>query len=500
MASPHGDLLQSIFQSVSDGVIVADRDGRFLLFNRAAREILGLAPVDDGPVAWPAAYGCYLPDKKTPYPAESLPLARALRGERVRDAEIFVRNDGRPDGAWISANSAPLLDAEGKTRGGVVVFRDVTERRENDEVVRRLSEAVSRTADSVFVTDAEGRIEFVNAAFESTTGYGRDESVGRTPSILKSGMHDGAYYEALWATIKAGKVHTGTVINRKKSGELYHAEQTITPIRDAAGNLSHYVSVVRDVTELRKAREREVEMRLAHKVQQHLYPAGPPAIPGLDAYGSVSPAAETCGDYFDFLELPGGRLGIAVGDVRGHGLGAALQMVGTRAYLRSLAGTGADLETVFRRLNRTLSEDTEDGGFVTLLFADVDPRGHRLVYASAGHPHGYVLDSAGTVRATLEATGIPLGIFPDRHEATAREIPLEEGDTIVLLTDGLVEAASPEGEFLGVERVLESVRSARHLDARRIAEAIHAELSEFTAGCPPSDDVTVVVCKIASSE
>jgi len=493
---PHGELLASIFSSITDGVIVADRNGRFVFFNQAAESILGLGPISANPGDWPRAYGCFLADKVSPYPPERLPLARALRGEHVYDAEIYILNESRSAGAWISVNSSPLIDERGEVYGGVVVFRDITQRRENYEIVRRLSEAVERTADSVFITDVKGTIEYVNAAFETTTGYSRKESLGQTPRILKSGLHDKAYYDALWAKIRSGDVHTGTVVNRKKNGELYYAEQTITPVRDSAGNLTHFVSVVKDVTELKKAREREVEMRLAHEVQQQLYPARAPRVHGFDVFGAAFPAADTCGDYYDFIELPGDRLGLAVGDVRGHGLGSALLMVETRAYLRSLTRVSSDLRNIFGQLNSTLCDDTEDNGFVTLLLADIDVMRRTLVYSSAGHIPGYVFDSSGAIRETLGATGMPLGLFRDRDFPPRRAIPLQEGDVIVLLTDGVTEAQNAAEEFFGAERTIEVVRTNLHAGARQIVEGLHDALKEFAAGQPHPDDITVVVCKV----
>ena len=489
-------LMESIFQSITDGVIVADDKGRFLFFNQAARSILGLGPIRGTSEDWPGTYGCYLTDKVTPHPPEQLPLARALGGEYVYDAEIYIRNEVRSSGAWISANSSPLFDDSGKVCGGVVIFRDITERRESFAHVRRLSEAVERTADSVFITDLKGRIEYVNAAFEATTGYTREEALGQTPRILKSGLLDKAYYHRLWSTIHAGNVFAGTVINRKKNGEIYHAEQTVTPVREEAGNLSHFVSVVKDVTELKKAKEREVEMRLARQVQRQLYPACPPELPGFDVFGAALSADVTCGDYYDFIDMSGDRLGLAVGDVRGHGLGSALLMVGTRAYLRSLTRVSADLCNIFRQMNQSLCEDTEDNTFVTLLLADIDVQRRKLAYSSAGHIPGYVLDSSGTVRETLSATGMPLGLFPDRNFQRSQEIDLQNGDLIVLLTDGVTELQNPEEEFYGAERALELIRTNRNEGARRIVELLHDALQEFSGGQPRPDDITVVVCKV----
>ena len=166
-------------------------------------------------------------------------------------------------------------------------------------------------------------------------------------------------------------------------------------------------------------------------------------------------------------------LGLAIGDVRGHGFGSALLMVETRAYLRSLTRVSSDLCNIFRQLNHALCEDTEDNTFVTLMLADIDVLQRKLTYSSAGHLPGYLLDSSGTVRETLSATGLPLGLFPDRNFPRSNEIQLQAGDLVVLLTDGVTELQNPEEDFFGAERALDVIRAKRKEGARWIVERLH---------------------------
>ena len=139
-------------------------------------------------------------------------------------------------------------------RPALLVFaRDVTHVTEAADTMRKLTAMVEYTADAVVVTDREGRIEYVNAAFEALTGYTKDEVLGKNPRILKSGQQDEAFYANLWDTILAGEVFRGVLVNRKKNGDLYDEEKTITPIRDPDGRITHFVSIDRDVTALREA-------------------------------------------------------------------------------------------------------------------------------------------------------------------------------------------------------------------------------------------------------
>ena len=189
----------------------------------------------------------------------------------------------------------------------MVTFRDITARKQQLERHHLLSKIVEDTADAVLVTDRTGKIEYVNAAFEHTTGYSRSEVLGENPRILKSGHHDRAFYDDLWTRLLRGEVFRDTISDRRKSGELYLSSQTITPLKSPDGSISHLVSIARDVTERRKATELENSLRLARQVQQRLFPTSPPKVAGLDVWGVSLPAHATGGDYFDFLS-PAWRL------------------------------------------------------------------------------------------------------------------------------------------------------------------------------------------------
>jgi sigma-B regulation protein RsbU (phosphoserine phosphatase) len=491
-------MLEAAIHQVAEGVVIVDRNGRFLLSNRAAQNIVGMGPVESSPSDWSSLYGCFRADKVTPYPSEALPLARAMRGEHVTEEEIFIRNPSLPKGAWISVNSSPLL-GEGQDGGGaVIVFRNVTADRESHDLVRRLSKGIEKTTDAVFITGLDSVIEYVNPAFETITGYSREESIGQRPSILKSGRHEPGYFRRLWERILSGEVHTGSLVNRRKDGELYHAEQTITPIRDTSGNLTNFVSVMRDVTELKRGQEREIEIRLARTVQQKLFPAQAPRLEGIDLAGAAFAADHTCGDYYDFIPMPDGRVGIAVGDVSGHGFGAALLMAETRAYLRSLLGATVNLSAVMGQLNVLLCSDTEDERFVTLVVALLDPRRRSIVYSSAGHIPAYVLDDSGAVRHTLESTGPPLGIIDGAVYPSSGEISLHDGDLLLLLTDGAPEAQNEAGEFFEDERVLQVVSRERAACSSAIVARLQDEIEAFAPDSPQRDDITAVVCKVGS--
>ena len=360
----------------------------------------------------------------------------------------------------------------------------------------RLIRAVEQTDDSVMITNRQGVIEYVNPAFEVTTGYSKDEALGRTPRLLKSGLHDKQFYKELWALLMAGKPFRGIITNRKKSGQLYWSAQTISSLKDENGKITHFVSVLKDMTELRKQQEQEFHLQIAHEVQQHLN-ATVASLPGFDIAGTVNCATLTGGDYFDFIAQPDGCLCIAIGDVSGHGFGAALVMTETRAYVRSYAMLESDMGAILSRVNSALVSDLEGGQYVTLLLARLDPRNRLVEYASAGHIPCYSLRSSGEIGHVLESTGPPSGLFADRRFSSSPAIPLDYGETLVLLTDGVTEAANNDDAQFGADRALEFIKSHLQSSAAELVRGIHERVLAFTGGGPPSDDITSVICKVS---
>jgi diguanylate cyclase (GGDEF)-like protein/PAS domain S-box-containing protein len=139
---------------------------------------------------------------------------------------------------------------------GLVLFQDITDRQHAIGQMHKLSKAVEQTADAVIITDPKGVIEYVNAAFEHTTGYGRDEVIGQTPSLIKSDRQKPEFYKNLWQTILAGEVYNEVFVNRRKDGSLYYEEKTITPLKDNEGRITHFVSTGKDITERMHIQER----------------------------------------------------------------------------------------------------------------------------------------------------------------------------------------------------------------------------------------------------
>jgi len=243
-----------------------------------------------------------------------------------------------------------------------------------------------------------------------------------------------------------------------------------------------------------QVRDASEEFRAAQEIQQRLYPGSPPEIEGFDISGALYPAAATAGDYYDYIPMLGGCLGVAVGDVSSHGMGPALLMSEPRACLRTLAQMHTDVGEILTRANRLLAADASDFHFVTLALVCLDPRDRTMIYASAGH-RGYLLRS-GVEATVLDSTSLPLGVRPDTLVPASGPIVLQPGELIVFFTDGAVEAESPGRVRFGVARALQVVRAERQRPAAEIVAALHEEIVGFCRGQPLGDDVTIVVVKV----
>jgi serine phosphatase RsbU (regulator of sigma subunit) len=244
-------------------------------------------------------------------------------------------------------------------------------------------------------------------------------------------------------------------------------------------------------------RERiEQELRVARLIQQTLLPKSAPELGGYQIAAYYRPAREVGGDFYDFLDLEDGRLGLIVGDASGKGIPAALVMANTRGMLRAGAQISDSPSEVLERVNNTLYPDIPPNMFVTCLAALLDCRAGRLQYANAGHDPPYLRHADG-VSKELRATGMPLGLMPNMSYEQ-KEITLKPGDSVLLYSDGLVEAHDPKGEMFGFPRMQGFVGA--HPGGATLIDFLLAELERFTGEeWEQEDDITLLTLQRSRS-
>jgi sigma-B regulation protein RsbU (phosphoserine phosphatase) len=377
----------------------------------------------------------------------------------------------------------------------VVHTEDLTERKNTEKHLQKLSNALEQTADAVLISNKEGIIEYVNHAFETMTGYKKEEAVGQTPRILASGKHNKAFYKNLWRILLKGNPYKGEMINKKKNGEYYWLQNTITPIKDSNKKITNFVSVIKDITELKAKKEQEIRLQIAKEIQQRLLTSNV-CIPGYDIAGKNFPADETGGDYFDIILTPKGKLWLTIADVSNHGIGPALIMAGTRAYLRAFLETSSDPAEVLGKLNNVLYSDLNEFQYVTLLLVSLNSIKNEIEYASAGHVPAYLIDSKCEVEHVLKGTGIPLGYKKNEHYENNKIVDITSGNILVLLTDGIIEAQDKYENEFGHEQILNLINCHRNETSEDIIGHIYREVCAFTQKSQPEDDITALICKM----
>src|ERR687893_704699 len=376
---------------------------------------------------------------------------------------------------------------------------------------------------AIAIMDLDEKVVSWNPAAERLFGYTQAQAVGRRIDDLVAGtpeMHaevleytrqvssnnrvdtvtrrsrkDGTLVdvELLAVPVSVGEDQVGTYAMYHDISELKRAEEEVRQLnkdleRRVAQRTEQLKSAMAKQQEEAQQRERiEQELRVARLIQHTLLPKSLPELEGHQIAVYYQPAREVGGDFYDFLRLPDGRLGLIVGDVSGKGVPAAIVMAITRTMLRAAYHLGSPGE-ILKQVNDNLYPEIPPNMFVTCLAALLDSKTGQLQYANAGHDLPYVRHSAGV--SELRATGMPLGLMPDMSYEE-KEITLQPGESILLYSDGLVEAHSPQREMFGFPRMQRYV--GEHPEGAALIDSLLSELAHFTGvEWEQEDDITLL--------
>ena len=311
----------------------------------------------------------------------------------------------------------------------------------------------------------------------------------------------------VWNTLAVDLRIRGSV--EKVAGNLQEIVESHQPIIHALGRgqgkeagllLRNHVETVLELLKksdsgLHRALRKDLE--LAKDVQQAFFPQQSLSIPGLTCETFYQPAQSIGGDYYDFFPLQGGRWGIAIGDVSGKGIGAALLMASLQASLKAQAlHPHVDVSIMVSEVNRLVHESSPGNFFASLFYGEYQPATRVLKYVNAGHNPPMVLRwRAGRCEVTpLETEGTPVGAL-EHAEYTSATVRLEIGDVLIAYTDGVTEAENPQSEFWGQQRLEKLLRSCHDRTPKEIIRSVLDEVADFSKGNPQRDDVTLVVVR-----
>jgi serine phosphatase RsbU (regulator of sigma subunit) len=252
----------------------------------------------------------------------------------------------------------------------------------------------------------------------------------------------------------------------------------------------HQAEVYAETLEYQQAAQ---ELAFAGRIQASFLPSEIPNLDGWELAVTLLPARETSGDFFDFIPLPDGRIGLLIADVADKGVGAALYMALCRTLIRTYAleyDTRPDI--VILAANERILQDARANLFITAFYGILDQATSTITYCNAGHSNPYLLNTRGGTVRVLATTGMPLGIEEDAVWGLAT-VQIEPGDVIILYTDGIPDALNSEGEFFGKKQLVEVARGCLGLPAQEIQNCILEAVQTFAGNTPQFDDITLLV-------
>lgn len=324
----------------------------------------------------------------------------------------------------------------------------------------------------------------------------------RRPITISDPRHDPRFEGARWGEdvrsilcvpmfVRSDLIGILTVFNKKSGRHFSVEDQRLLAI--IAGQSAQVVENARLYEEERALMKVRQELGVAAEIQQQLLPQEAPVLKGYDLAGRSRPAENVGGDYYDFLDLGGDRLGICVADVSGKGLPAALLMASVQAVLRARYEEAADPAACLQTVGRLLYRSTRRSSFVSMIYAVVDAVSHVVTYANAGHNRPLLRTSNGTVRR-LETADLVLGAVSEAAYRTDTVV-MEPECMLLLYSDGMTEAMNARREEFGEERLVDAFRSAPETTAEDVLEAITRRIGEHVGDASQHDDMTMLLAR-----
>lgn len=379
-----------------------------------------------------------------------------------------------------------------------------------DEISSFLLSVIESSSDAIVGLKPDGIVISWNSGAERIYGCPASEMVGKPITRLSLPDRSDETPLILARILNGERIRHFQTTHQKKGGIPIPVSLSISPVVDTFGRIVGASFIARDLSHqltfektLQETEQRyhklKSSLELAHQIQQTLLPRVTDFSCDLDIHVKTVYSEDIGGDYYDFFGTqtsPGQFIGLAVGDVSGHGTGAALLMAMTKGVLQAeVEHSPFDLTTIMGRLNQFFCRYAESGKLMTLFLALVDVRPRLLNWCSAGQGPVYIYHPEDQCFDELSCTGPPLGVL-EGTEFQCKSLMLRDGDVLIIGTDGLWEARNPQGEMFSVERVRQLLATWHHKKAEEICEGILSRVKSFTGRDEQDDDTSLMIVKV----
>ena len=422
-----------------------------------------------------------------------------------------------PDGThWLLWTAHGIFDESGFLMEIQSVGRDFTDLKLAEAALKDsqqlMSNIVSFLPDAIMAIDLEGNVIIWNKAMEALTGVNAGDILGkggyeyslpfygiRRPILVDMILNPHKDFEREYINFErdgAAVLGETFIPTFRKNGSYLLAKATT--LYDTAGRLVGAIESVRDMTERRLMEQTlektRTELHIAAEIQKRFIPEKTPFIQNFEIAAKSIPAMEVGGDFYDFISLPEGKYGMVIADVAGKSIPAALFMALSRTIVRADATHQSKTSEVLKNANHMIAADATAGMFVTLLYSILDGKALTFNYANAGHSPPLLFRSETSRFEVGTVTGIALGAKDD-VEYEDGTIRLSPGDIAIFYTDGVTEAMNIRGELYGLSRLTDIVSESHQLSSKKLVDKVINDISEFSAGIEPNDDITLIVLK-----
>lgn len=426
-------------------------------------------------------------------------------------AEEYTLDEDTVAKAFAELQALGLVSVAGNS-SAIVESQQPKDMQETYEIRSALEEIAGRTAADALKGNVSGLLQELegmrSAARERDIDALMNHDIAFHRAILKASQNH--FLLPLWNSLSFDlrmhalikQVSEDTRMYVESHGPIVHAlelgrgRQAGVLLRNHVETCCEYIRKSKSESGIHKAIQKDLEK--ARDVQKALFPRQTLSIPSLTCEIYYQPAHEVGGDYYDFVPLQGGSWGVAIGDVSGKGVGAALVMASLQASLRAQAlNPNVDLPALITNVNRLVFESSPSNFFASLFYAEYEPVSRLLRYVNAGHNPPVVIRprQGGCELFRLEATSTPVGIELDRQFVSAT-FQLQMDDLLVAYTDGITEAENPSGEQWGQDELESLLRSCARKNPEQIVREILDQISEFSKNDKQKDDTTLMVVRV----